>query len=119
MLKPVTCLLLTACGVLATGRALAEELSAADLAWIDKCIDDRKVEQQDPTKLRQYCTCMQGSSMTTSLSRLPSSSTRIRRRMRRVWRRQVCCIPSLLLPSQRLALLDKYDVLAREMAWVR
>ena len=60
MLKPVTCLLLIACGVLATGRTLAEELSAADLAWIDKCIDDRKVEQQDPTKLRQYCTCMQG-----------------------------------------------------------
>ncbi|MGE5259841.1 MAG: hypothetical protein ACM3MH_03060 [Actinomycetota bacterium] len=60
VLKPITYLLLIASGMLATGRALAEELSAADLAWIEKCIDDRKMEQQDPAKLRQYCTCMQG-----------------------------------------------------------
>jgi hypothetical protein len=29
----------------ATERAAAADLSAADLAWIDKCIADRKFEQ--------------------------------------------------------------------------
>lgn len=37
----------------------AAELSAADLAWIDTCIADRKPERLDPAKLRQYCECMQ------------------------------------------------------------
>jgi hypothetical protein len=60
MLKPITYLLLIAYCAIATGTASAEELGAADLAWIEKCIDDRKIEQQDPAKLRQYCTCMQG-----------------------------------------------------------
>jgi hypothetical protein len=43
----------------ATGHADAAGLSAADLAWIDKCIADSKIEQLDPVKLRKYCECMQ------------------------------------------------------------
>ena len=38
----------------------AAEFSAADLAWIEKCIADRKIEQLDPGKLGKYCACMQG-----------------------------------------------------------
>jgi hypothetical protein len=41
-----------------TAPGVAAELSAADLAWIDKCIADRKIEQLDPVKLRKYCECM-------------------------------------------------------------
>jgi hypothetical protein len=43
----------------AIAPAAAAELSAADLAWIDKCIADRKIENLDPVKLRKYCECMQ------------------------------------------------------------
>ena len=39
--------------------AIAAELSAADLAWIEKCVADRKIEQLDPVKLHKYCACMQ------------------------------------------------------------
>jgi hypothetical protein len=46
--------------LLAAAPAAAAELSAADLAWIDKCIADRKIERLDPVKLRKYCECMQG-----------------------------------------------------------
>ena len=45
--------------LVATGPAAAVELSAADIAWIDKCIADREIEQLDPVKLRKYCECMQ------------------------------------------------------------
>jgi hypothetical protein len=37
----------------------AAPLSAADLAWIETCIADRKLEALDPVKLRKYCACMQ------------------------------------------------------------
>lgn len=42
-----------------TTPVAAAELSAADPAWIDTCIADRRIEQLDPVKLRKYCTCMQ------------------------------------------------------------
>jgi len=42
-----------------TWRVAAAELSAADIAWIDTCIADRKIERPDPAKLRKYCECMQ------------------------------------------------------------
>jgi hypothetical protein len=42
-----------------TTPAAAAELSAADLAWIDKCMADRAIEQLDPIKLHKYCACMQ------------------------------------------------------------
>ena len=41
------------------GHAGAAPLSAADLAWIETCIADRKLEGLDPVKLRKYCACMQ------------------------------------------------------------
>ena len=44
---------------LLNGPVTAAELSAADIAWIDKCIADRKIEQLDPVRLRKYCECMQ------------------------------------------------------------
>ena len=47
------------CAVLAAAPATAAKLSPADLAWIDKCVADRKLEQLDPVKLRKYCVCMQ------------------------------------------------------------
>ena len=43
----------------AIGSAGAAPLSAADLAWIETCIADRKLEGLDPVKLRKYCACMQ------------------------------------------------------------
>lgn len=46
--------------VFARHEASAAELSAADLAWIDKCIADRAIEQHDPDQARAYCTCMHG-----------------------------------------------------------
>lgn len=46
--------------VTASGAASAGEPSAADIAWIDKCVADRALEKLDPVKLRKYCACMQG-----------------------------------------------------------
>lgn len=48
-----------ASGLLAVAPGVAAGLSAADLAWIDQCIADRKIERLDPVKLRSYCECMQ------------------------------------------------------------
>ena len=45
--------------LIAPGSVFAEDPGAADLAWIDKCVADRKPEQLDPTALRKYCGCMQ------------------------------------------------------------
>jgi hypothetical protein len=42
-----------------TTPVVAAELGAADLAWIEKCVADREIEQLDPIKLRKYCACMQ------------------------------------------------------------
>lgn len=39
--------------------ALAVKLTAADRAWINTCIDQRKSSKEQPAKLRKYCTCMQ------------------------------------------------------------
>ena len=54
----------TALGVLSavtlSGTALAAKLTAADRAWIDTCISQRKASNEKPLKLRTYCTCMQG-----------------------------------------------------------
>lgn len=50
----VTCVLIGAChGVPAAA------LSAADLAWIDKCIADRAIERHEPAMARAYCASMQ------------------------------------------------------------
>ena len=61
--SPHLLLFVCLCGALgaapASRGAVAAQLGAADLAWIEKCIDDRKIEQLDPVKLRKYCTCMQ------------------------------------------------------------
>jgi len=43
----------------ATHMAIAADLRPADIAWIEKCIADRKLEELDPTPLRKYCACMQ------------------------------------------------------------
>jgi hypothetical protein len=46
--------------MLGPGPVFAEGLGAADLAWIDKCVADRKLEQLDPVAaLRSYCACIQ------------------------------------------------------------
>lgn len=39
--------------------ALAAKLTAADCAWINTCVDQRKASKEQPAKLRKYCTCMQ------------------------------------------------------------
>jgi len=33
--------------------------TAADRAWIDTCISQRKSSKEAPARLRKYCTCMQ------------------------------------------------------------
>jgi hypothetical protein len=37
----------------------AGRLTAADRAWIDTCISQRKASKESPAKLRKYCACMQ------------------------------------------------------------
>ena len=37
----------------------AAKLTAADRAWIDTCISQRKSSKETPGRLRKYCTCMQ------------------------------------------------------------
>lgn len=39
--------------------ASAAKLTAADKAWIDKCVSDRKQSSLTPVALRKYCGCMQ------------------------------------------------------------
>jgi hypothetical protein len=47
-------------GLLCAGDAAsAAKLTAADKAWIDKCISDRKQSSLKPSALRTYCGCMQ------------------------------------------------------------
>ncbi|TKT72172.1 hypothetical protein YH63_012490 [Afipia massiliensis] len=56
--------IVTALGVLSavtlSGTAFAAKLIAADRAWIDACISQRKASNEKPSKLRKYCACMQG-----------------------------------------------------------
>ena len=40
--------------------ASAAKLSAADTAWIGKCMDQLKRENANKTVLRKYCVCMRG-----------------------------------------------------------
>lgn len=40
-------------------RASAAKLTAADKAWIEKCVSDRKQSSLAPAALRKYCGCMQ------------------------------------------------------------
>ena len=40
--------------------ASAAKLSAADTAWIGKCMDQLKRENANKTVLRKYCVCMHG-----------------------------------------------------------
>ncbi len=37
----------------------AAKLTAADRAWIDTCISQRKSSKETPAMLRKYCVCMQ------------------------------------------------------------
>jgi len=37
----------------------AARLTAADRAWIDICISQRKASKETPARLRKYCTCME------------------------------------------------------------
>jgi hypothetical protein len=39
---------------------LQEARTAADRAWIDKCIADRRASHEKPSALRTYCVRMQG-----------------------------------------------------------
>jgi hypothetical protein len=39
--------------------ASAAKLTAADRAWIDTCMAQRKASQATPARLRKYCACMQ------------------------------------------------------------
>jgi hypothetical protein len=41
-----------------TSNADAAKLSAADRAWIDTCIAQRKETNERPGRLRNYCVCM-------------------------------------------------------------
>jgi hypothetical protein len=60
MRRDRTLFLAIALGVLiAPAPSRAEDLSAADLAWIDKCVADHKLSELDPAALRKYCACMQ------------------------------------------------------------
>jgi hypothetical protein len=38
----------------------AAKLTAADRAWIDTCVSQRKASGEKPERLRKYCTCMEG-----------------------------------------------------------
>jgi hypothetical protein len=53
------CVLAVLCGACAIVGGPAAALDAADIAWIDKCIADRAIEQHDPAQARKYCGCMQ------------------------------------------------------------
>ena len=41
-----------------TSNADAAKLSAADRAWIETCIAQRKETKERPDRLRNYCICM-------------------------------------------------------------
>lgn len=43
----------------ARDHASAAKLTAADKAWIDTCVSDRKQSSLKPAALRKYCGCMQ------------------------------------------------------------
>lgn len=47
------------CAMGAHSDAAAAKLTAADKAWIAKCISDRKQSTLTPVALRKYCVCMQ------------------------------------------------------------
>jgi invasion protein IalB len=55
-LLPVATLALLA---LAASYAVAAPLSAADRAWIAKCVSDRKATDVSTAALQRYCACMQ------------------------------------------------------------
>ena len=38
----------------------AAKPTAAERAWIDTCISQRKSSKETPGRLRKYCACMQG-----------------------------------------------------------
>ena len=52
-------LLLIVAATLYIPAVVAKEL-AADRAWIDKCVADRKSNATKIVALRKYCVCMQG-----------------------------------------------------------
>jgi hypothetical protein len=46
--------------IVGTDTASAAKLSAADTAWIGKCMDQLKRDNANKTVLRKYCLCMHG-----------------------------------------------------------
>ncbi len=50
--------LLLAGSVLAGGTALAQQMTADDLKWINQCIGDNKDQGAKPDIVRKYCVCM-------------------------------------------------------------
>jgi hypothetical protein len=61
MIRPITRFVLAiglALPVVTAVDAHAAKLSAADRAWIDTCITQRKETKERPDRLRKYCTCM-------------------------------------------------------------
>jgi hypothetical protein len=50
---------LVALGAALSFPSYAAKLTAADRAWIDTCISQRKASGEKPARLRKYCTCME------------------------------------------------------------
>jgi len=51
--------LTTLCAAVFSSPLYAARLTAADRAWIDTCISQRKASGEKPVRLRKYCTCME------------------------------------------------------------
>jgi hypothetical protein len=58
--KAANLLLLTVPLVLSAiaGGAFAAKFTPADIAWIDKCMDQLKLENSNRQVVRKYCICM-------------------------------------------------------------
>ena len=56
--RPMTALILIG-ALTSSAPASAAKLTAADRAWIDTCMAQRKAGQEKPARLRKYCACMQ------------------------------------------------------------
>ena len=58
-MRPLMAALLAAGPLLAAPAALAQQLSADDVKWINQCIADNKNEPGGTAAIvRKYCTCM-------------------------------------------------------------
>ena len=57
-MKRLSFVLLLTGSVLAGNAALAQQMTADDLKWINQCIGDNKNEGAKPDVVRKYCICM-------------------------------------------------------------